>query len=70
MAAHSEFNKHLDRLGLNYSTATAGITTVTAPNTTMEWKQILELERMAAAMGHELVFTAGALKIRPKDSTL
>jgi len=70
VGAHVEINKHLDRMGVTYSTATAGVTTVTAGNTTLDWKTLQEIERSAAAEGHELVFTAGALKIRPKDSNL
>lgn len=70
MAAHAEINKHLDRLGLTYSTATAGVTTVTAGNTTLDFQRLTELARVAQAEGHELVFSAGALKIRPKDSAL
>lgn len=51
-------------------TSGAGITTLTAGNANFSQQEIAELERVAAATGQELVWTAGALKIRPKDSTL
>jgi hypothetical protein len=70
VSAHSEIEAHLGRKGVTFSGATAGITTVTAGNNTLDSKNFAELERIAQVYGHEVVFTAGALKIRPANSNL
>jgi len=70
MAAHQTVEKALDGKGLVYSSATAGITTITAPNTTLSMKDLEDLINVAKATSHELVFTAGALKLRPWNSAL
>ncbi len=70
MSAHSEIEAHLGRKGVTYSSATAGCTTVAAGAASFDHKDLAELERVCAAEGYELLFTAGALKIRPKNSAL
>lgn len=70
MAAHSEITKHLSGKGWTFSDATAGISTLTAPNTTLDMQALQDLINVCRASGFELVHTAGALKIRPKDSSL
>lgn len=70
MAAHQEVEGHLGRKGITFSSATPGVSTITAPNTTLSMQTLSELIQVCQAEGHELVFTAGALKIRPKDSNL
>lgn len=51
-------------------TSGAGVTTLSAAQNTFDAKEFAELKRVCAATGQEIVFTAGALKIRPKDSNL
>lgn len=70
MAAHSEITKHLSGKQLTFSDAAAGVSTLTAGNTTLDMKDLQDLINACRASGFELVHTAGALKIRPKDSTL
>lgn len=70
MAAHSEIERHMSQKGLVIVSGAAGVTTITAPNTTLDAKALHELIRTAEAEGYEVVFTAGALKVRPKDSVL
>jgi hypothetical protein len=70
MASHSEIEGHLGRKGKTFSSATAGVTTMTAGNNNFSHQELKELIATAEVEGHELVITAGALKIRPKDSTL
>jgi len=70
MASHSEIEGHLSRRGKTFSGATAGVSTMTAANNNFSHQELKELIAAAEVEGHELVITAGALKIRPKDSTL
>lgn len=70
MAAHSEVEGKMKGLGLTIVSGTPGVTTVTAPNTTLDAKALHELIRTAEAEGHEVIFSAGSLKVRPKDSNL
>jgi len=70
MAAHQNVQKFLDEKNKTYSTATAGVTTLTAANTNFDMKELEEMIRAAKGAGCELVLTAGALKIRPRDSAL
>ena len=70
MAAHSEVEKALNKKGLTFSSATAGISTLTAPNTNLSMQDLEDLINVAKANNHELVFTAGALKLRPWNSSL
>jgi len=70
MAAHGSVQNFLDLKGKTYSTATAGVTTLTAGNNNFDAKELEELIRACKAIGHEVVVTAGAVKIRPKDSAL
>lgn len=70
MAAHPEITKVLSNKRLTFSDATAGVSTVTAGNTTLSMQDLKDLINACAASGFELVFTAGALKIRPKDTAL
>jgi hypothetical protein len=70
MSAHSEIEGHLGRRGKTFSSATAGCATLTAPNTNFSHQELLELIDVCRSEGHELILTAGAMKIRPKDSTL
>lgn len=70
MASHSEISGHLGRRGKTFSDATAGVSTLTAGNNTFSHQELHELLRVAESEGYELVMTAGAMKIRPKDSAL
>jgi hypothetical protein len=70
MAAHSEIEGHLGRKGKTFSSATAGVATMTAGNNTFSHQELKELIRVAEVEGYELVLTAGAIKVRPKDSAL
>lgn len=70
MSAHSEVEAHLGRKQKVFSGATAGITTQTAGNTNWSYQELKELFAVCDAEGHEVVLTAGALKIRPLNSTL
>jgi hypothetical protein len=70
VSAHSTIDGLLALKNKNFSGATAGVTTLTAANNTFEAKDLEELIRVAKATGNEVVLNAGALKIRPKDSTL
>ena len=70
MSSHSEIAGHLNKRNKVFSEATAGCTTMTAGNNTFAHQELKELIRAAEVQGFEVVLTAGALKIRPKDSTL
>lgn len=70
MSAHSEVEGHLGRHGKTYSGATAGCATLTAANTNFSHQELMDLIDVLKASGYELTLTAGAMKIRPKDSTL
>jgi hypothetical protein len=69
MPAHQEVERGLSNKRIPFVSGT-GVATVTAANTNLSHQDIKDLIHLAEAEGHELVFTAGALKIRPKDSTL
>lgn len=70
MSAHSEVEKHLGLRGKTFSGATAGCATLTAGNTNFSHQELVELLDVCRVEGHEVTITAGAMKIRPKDSTL
>jgi hypothetical protein len=70
MAAHSEITKLLNLKNVTFSDATAGVSTLAAGAATLEMKDLQDIINACRASGFELVHTAGALKIRPKDSTL
>lgn len=70
MAAHASLERALDGKRLPYSSATAGVTTITAANTTLSMQDLEDIINAAKAANHEVVFTAGALKIRPTNSAL
>jgi hypothetical protein len=70
MAAHSEVTKALNKKRLSFDDSSPGITTLTAANTTLSMQDLRDIEHAAAGSGFELVFSNGALKIRPRDSAL
>jgi hypothetical protein len=69
MPGHPHVEAFLTSKGKPF-TSGAGITTLTAGQANFDQKEIAELERACHASGQEVVFTAGAMKIRPKDSNL
>ena len=69
MPGNGSVEQHLNNKNKGF-TSGAGVTTLSAAQATFDAREMAELERVAAATGQELVWTAGALKIRPKDSTL
>lgn len=69
MPGHAQVEQYLNNKNKAF-TSGAGVTTLTAGQASFDQKELADLERACAASGQELVFTAGALKIRPKDSTL
>ena len=70
MSAHSEIDKKCAQLNLTAATGSAGITTISAANATLDAKQLRDLLETARGAGFEVVLAAGAVKIRPKDSSL
>lgn len=70
MSSHSNVSDHLGRKGITFSEATAGCTTVSAANNTLDAKDLSELERVAGVSGYEVILNAGAIKIRPRNSNL
>lgn len=70
MAAHQNVQDCLTRLRKTVDTSVAGVTSLTAGNSTFDSKELDELLRAAKASGQEVVITAGSVRIRPKDSTL
>lgn len=70
MAAHAELTKRLNDKRLTFSDATAGCSTLTAGNATLDMQDLQDIIHACRASGFELIHTAGALKIRPKDTSL
>lgn len=70
MSSHNEVAGHLNRRNKVFSEATNGCTTMTAGNNNFAHQELKELIAAVEVEGFEIVITAGALKIRPKDSTL
>lgn len=70
MAAHGEITKVLNNKNLAFSDATAGVSTLTAGNSTLSMQDLQDIINACRASGFEVVHTAGALKIRPKDSAI
>ena len=69
MPGHPEVEKLLARKQLTFTSGT-GISTIVAANTNLSMQDLQDIINACRASGQELVFSAGALKIRPKDSTL
>jgi len=69
MPGHAEVERVLSGKNKTFVSGT-GVITLTAGNTNLSMQDISDIIHACQASGQELVFSAGALKIRPKDSTL
>lgn len=69
MSGHLEVEKLLRQKRLTFTSGT-GISTIVAANTNLSMQDLQDIINSCLASGQELTFSAGALKIRPKDSTL
>ena len=70
MAAHSDVNKVLGGKNLVTDTSVAGVTSIAAANNTLSMKDLEEIIRAAKVVNHEVVLSAGILRIRPTNSAL
>jgi hypothetical protein len=69
MPGHAEVERVLSGKQKTFVSGT-GVITLTAGNTNLSMQDLQDIINACVASGQELVFTAGALKIRPKDSAL
>jgi len=70
MSVHPEIELYLARKNNGFSGASPGIATRAAANMFLDHQGLKELMDVCEVNGHEVVITAGAFKIRPKDTAL